>query len=150
MNISYIEKRVLQIHKSINQDMQQDPFDADYCQTEAPDTVVDRQDISHRPAVVPELPTMNRDTAKAYLAEVKAMLIKPKKQIQNITAREALHGITCWRDTPEIFRKHIARLAGLNLDVAAKMDRDLSETEKAMLRSAARDMQRVTARLIAL
>jgi hypothetical protein len=150
MQTSYLERHALQIHKAINEDMQRDPFDADYCPTEALAPVIDRADLSHRPAVVPTLPTLNRDTARAHLAAVKAMLAKPAKQVQDIAAREALRGITCWRDTPEIFRKHIARLAGLNLDVAAKMDRDLSETEKAMLRSAARDMQRVTAGLVAL
>lgn len=42
-----------------------------------------------------------------------------------------------WRDTPEAFRRLIARSAGLPLDVVAKLDRDLTETEKAMIRNAA-------------
>lgn len=111
---------------------------------------MDRQDISHRAAVLPLLPVSNKQAAKFHIDEIMRILKKPSEQRKNNEDREALKGISCWKDTPERYRKHIARLAGLSLDVAAKMDRDLSESEKSMIRSAARDMNGVTNRLMAM
>jgi hypothetical protein len=72
-----------------------------------------------------------RQCIDAALAIVKQRSAAPKRPE---AARKASSG---WRDAPEPFRKLIARSAGLPLGVVAKMDRDLSETEKSMIRNAA-------------
>jgi hypothetical protein len=56
-------------------------------------------------------------------------------------ARKSFSSITCWKDTPQLYRKVMARVAGLSADVVEKIDRDLTETEKAMLRAAASDLR---------
>lgn len=49
--------------------------------------------------------------------------------------------LTCWKDTPQLYRRMVVAAAGLSADVANKIDRDLSETEKVMIRSAVTDMR---------
>ncbi|MGZ5819588.1 MAG: hypothetical protein ACXWJD_12685 [Burkholderiaceae bacterium] len=56
----------------------------------------------------------------------------------------------CWHDVPELYRNLIARAAGLSPKVVKKVDRDLTEQEKVMLRSAARDLSEVAGRLVSL
>nr|GFD60135.1 hypothetical protein [Tanacetum cinerariifolium] len=43
-----------------------------------------------------------------------------------------------WRDTSYEYRRMLAVMATLSPSVADKIDRDLSETEKTMLRAAAK------------
>jgi hypothetical protein len=57
---------------------------------------------------------------------------------------------SCWRETPESFRKLIVRSAGLPADVVGKLDRDLTETEKAMIRAAAKRLKERADALFAL
>ena len=41
----------------------------------------------------------------------------------------------------ELYKKHLAKLAGLSLEVVKKNDRDLLENEKALLRAAIADLR---------
>lgn len=56
------------------------------------------------------------------------------------SSRKPVH-LTCWKDTPQLYRRMVVAAAGLSADVVEKKDRDLSETEKVMLRSASSDMR---------
>jgi hypothetical protein len=49
-------------------------------------------------------------------------------------------GRRSWHETPVKYRRIICHLACLPSDVADKMDRDLTESEKVLLRAAARDL----------
>jgi hypothetical protein len=145
---SFIERRALQLHRSINADLQADPFDQDYCPAEVPATVVDLWHESQRPAKLPVVPAAT-DTGRQALAKIRA-LCPSKITSRDDCGRVALRNSVCWHDTPELYRKHLARLAGLPLDVAAKLDRDLTESEKSLLRAAARDFRDFTSAVASL
>lgn len=76
-----------------------------------------------------------RAMAKAALEQARAMTSKTARATED---RKGVTALTSWRDTPYDSRRVVAMLAGLPPSVADKTDRQLSETEKAMLRSAAR------------
>lgn len=52
-------------------------------------------------------------------------------------ARKPFRDFAAWHNTPEPFRRLVARSAGLAADVVQKLDRDLTEMEKAAIRAAA-------------
>lgn len=79
--------------------------------------------------------TAATDIARAHISAALATL--KKRSAPAKTPAGARKTCGCWRETPEPFRKLVARSAGLPLDVADKFDRDLTETEKAMIRAAA-------------
>lgn len=76
-----------------------------------------------------------RAACKAVLEQVRAMSAKTVRPAQN---REQFIGLTSWRDTNYEYRRMLAVLASLPPSVADKTDRDLTETEKTMLRAAAK------------
>jgi hypothetical protein len=58
----------------------------------------------------------------------------------NLRNRQRPAGATSWCDTPMKHRRMIAHLACLPSDISEKMDRDLTENEKTLLRAAAQDL----------
>lgn len=141
--LSYKERHALQIHAKINADIERevDPFDQDYDPTEVPAKPVDRNSETFLPARPPVVDcNVPRDEARRRLAAAKAM-IKNAPPVVHDDGREQFKNITCWHNTPELYRVMVARCAGLGPDVVGKMDRDLSEREKALLRSAVRDLR---------
>lgn len=56
----------------------------------------------------------------------------------------------CWRETPEIIRKMVVHLAGLDRSVIEKIDRELSEEEKSKIRYASKYMSKEISALVAL
>jgi hypothetical protein len=144
---SYRERHALQLHRQINEDRYRDPFDADYDPGDVPAEVVARDDVSYRPAVPPELPQIDVETARQ---RVKSLLAVCRKPAPRSRAVEALKSITCWKDTPELYRRMVVAASGLSADVVAKKDRDLTEQEKVMLRSAISDLRLVLSGLVAL
>lgn len=79
----------------------------------------------------------DRSTAAKFLEQLKREC-SPAARSGGAQDPELMH-ITCWHNTPALYRKHIAHMAGLPAEVVGKMDRDLTEREKAMLRAAIRD-----------
>lgn len=70
------------------------------------------------------------------LRAIMAQIHPPREQ--HATPRPAVRGVgQGWRNTPEPFRRLVARAAGLAEDVVAKVDRELTESEKAAIRAAA-------------
>lgn len=146
-SLPYRERRALQLHRQINEDRYHDPFDADYDQGEVPLAVVPRDDLSFRPAVVPETTKIDVESARQQLARVLAVCRRPAARPH---AQNAFKSFSSWHDTPELYRRMVAHAAGLGRDVVDKVDRDLTEQEKAMLRIAAADMRTVLSSLVAL
>jgi len=140
--LSYGERNALQLYSQVDEDKYRDPFDADYDPSEVSSMEHARDDLSFRTAVPPEIPVtaISVSEARKRLAEARAIIAR-KKPLLVDDGRRALASITCWKDIPQLYRKVLARVAGLSADVVEKMDRDLTETEKAMLRSAASDMR---------
>jgi hypothetical protein len=81
------------------------------------------------PAPLPDFSESNRERVKAVLSICRRQ--GPK------TARQDVKPARSWSETPEPFKRLVARAAGLSQDVVGKVDRDLSETEKALIRLAA-------------
>lgn len=76
-----------------------------------------------------------RAMCKAVLEQARAMSSRTASTPQN---RAQFIGLTSWRDTSYEYRRMLAVMASLPPSVADKTDRDLSETEKTMLRAAAK------------
>lgn len=55
-------------------------------------------------------------------------------------SRKAFAGVSCWADAPLLHRKCLVRLAGLDQFVVHKSDKELSESEKALLRATAKNL----------
>lgn len=103
---------------------------------------------SHLPAEIPVYPPMaDRVTGKQYLEQIRETLKKTPVTVTGLRKAKNPHS---WHDTPEPFRKLVSRAAGLPLDVVAKLDRDLSEAEKAAIRDAARRLKERADSLFAL
>ena len=126
-----------------------DPFDADYDRTEVSFSIVDQNHESFRPAVIPTVPVINVEQARCKLAQAKA-LIKCEKPAIKDDSRKQLIGITCWHNTPELYRRMVTHAAGLERSVVEKLDRDLTESEKVMLRSAISEMRQYLESLVRL
>jgi len=71
----------------------------------------------------------------AALQSVKSLIQPPRKPLPARQSRAGLSG--AWKATPEAFRRLVARSAGLAEDVVGKVDRELTESEKAHIRAAA-------------
>jgi len=139
---SFGERNALRLCRQVDEDQYRDPFDADYDPAEVTIMEHARDDLSFRAAVPPEIPVagISISEARKRLAEARAIIAR-KKPLPVDDGRRAFASITCWKDIPQLYRRVLARVAGLSADVVEKMDRDLTETEKAMLRSAASDMR---------
>jgi hypothetical protein len=110
--------------------MDRDP--GDYDSTEVSQSVPDVWHPSFTKAEPPALPEIT-DTGRQHLQAALSMCQRQGPK----SARPEVKPLTCWKETPEPFRRLVARSAGLPLDVVHKIDRELSETEKAMIRAAA-------------
>lgn len=81
-------------------------------------------------------------TCRHHVEQSLAILRQGQKRsapAENAGARKSF--APWWRATPELYRRIIVRCAGLPADVVGKIDRDLTESEKALLRAAIRDLQ---------
>jgi hypothetical protein len=87
-------------------------------------------------------------TCRAEIAKSLAIL-KERCAGLNRPARKS-YVMPCWHDVPDLYRKMIAHAAGLQREVVDKLDRDLTEQEKAALRIAARTLTEVAGRLVSL
>ncbi|WP_151446748.1 hypothetical protein [Lacisediminimonas profundi] len=85
----------------------------------------------------PEIPEITcRDHGRSVLAKTLEEMRKPPVRIGRIPKN-----LNCWHDTPEPFRKLICRAASLDIAVISKLDRDLTELEKAAIRGAAQRLR---------
>jgi hypothetical protein len=86
-----------------------------------------------------EVGASNKEIGLHYLEQIKE---RCAAAFSGAAARKSpeLANIRCWHDTPELYRRMVARAAGLGVEVVAKFDRDLTEREKELLRSAVRDL----------
>lgn len=92
---------------------------------------------SHLPAAIPQLPPVtDRQAGLEALQAIKSQLRKPV----TVTERK-FPKFDSWSATPEAFRRMVARAALLSPEVADKLDRDLTEQEKAAIREAARRLK---------
>lgn len=109
----------------------------DYDSTEVISRPVDIRHMSHSPANMPPPPAQKTSVGIEYLKSLKERATVP------VAARSLRRpvNLTCWKDTPQLYRRMLATAAGLSADVVNKNDRDLTETEKVMLRSAATDLR---------
>ncbi|GGI16919.1 hypothetical protein [Oxalicibacterium faecigallinarum] len=119
----------------------------DHDATEVISRPVDIRHMSHAPANLPAAPTGKTPIGEKYLESLRQ---RPTAPVAARSVRRDLVSLTCWKDTPQLYRKMIARVAGLSGDVVEKRDRDLTETEKAMLRSAIADMRQCFQGLVSL
>ena len=76
-----------------------------------------------------------RELCKAALEQARAI---SRRATRPADERAHLAGLTSWRDTPHEYRRMLAVLASLPQSVADKTDRELTESEKALLRVAAK------------
>lgn len=107
---------------------------------------VDIRHLSHAAASLPPPPTSKTPLGLKYLESLRQRSASP---VDAKPTRRPVN-ITCWKDTPQLYRRMVVAAAGLSADVANKIDRDLSETEKVMLRSAIADMRLVMQGLVSL
>jgi hypothetical protein len=89
---------------------------------------------SYAPASLPPPPAPATPVGREHLQTVKSICRKPKPPQEG---RVAFKSRTSWSDTPEGFKRLLARSAGLDAAVCDKHDRDLTEIEKAAIRAAA-------------
>ncbi len=91
---------------------------------------------SHLPAQLPVLPSVtDKKAGNRALECLRGQLRRP------VPAPERQPVFFSWSNTPEAFRRLVARAALLPADVVDKLDRDLSEPEKAAIREAARRLR---------
>lgn len=109
----------------------------DYDSTEVISRPVDIRHMSHAPANLPPAPCGKTPLGMEYLQSLRQRSVSP---VVATPARRPVN-LTCWKDTPQLYRRMLATAAGLSADVVNKIDRDLTETEKVMLRSAATDLR---------
>lgn len=102
---------------------------------------------SHLPAAVLPPAAHPTPTGKHFSAQ---LLETVKAAKASKTLHKRLIFPSCWSDTPESFKRLIARSAGLPDDVVTKSDRELSEPEKNAIRAAARRLVTRAAALLAI
>lgn len=100
---------------------------------------------SHLPAQLPALPSVtDKQAGNRALEVLRGQLRRP------VRAAERAPVFFSWSNTPEAFRRLVARAALLSEDVVHKLDRDLSEPEKAAIREAARRLRERADQLFAI
>lgn len=92
---------------------------------------------SHKPAVLPALPPVT-ETGRRALA---ALLAQARTDDRAAARRSPAAPSAAWRDVPQLYRRMIVAAAGVAPEVVEKIDRDLTEREKVMIRSAVADMR---------
>lgn len=110
----------------------------DYDSTEVISKPVDVWHPSHAKAEVPHLACEKTEAGRAYLNDIKG-LCAAAATVKRTTRKPVM--LTCWKDTPQLYRRMVVAAAGLSAEVVNKIDRDLSESEKVMIRSAVTDMR---------
>ena len=94
---------------------------------------------SMAPARVPDLSDWHpTEAGRRTLAELRAQT--RRDDAARADRRQAVP-VASWPALPELYRRMVARAAGLGVEVVDRIDRDLTEREKVMLRSAASDMR---------
>ena len=88
------------------------------------------------PAVLPSPTDEGREKLRQILD-----LARLAEKLDRRQAEKRVRISTGWRDTPEAFRRLVARSAALPDDVVGKLDRDLSEAEKVAIRAAAKRLR---------
>lgn len=97
-------------------------------------------------AAIPKNEGGDLELGRRYLEQLKEAT-RPGNKAR---AARPLVNLTCWRDTPQLYRRMVVAAAGLPPEVVNKIDRDLSESEKVRMRAAISDMRVVFGRLTAL
>ncbi|MES2027370.1 MAG: hypothetical protein V4448_17625 [Pseudomonadota bacterium] len=114
-------------------------FDAgDHCSTEVIKKPLNVWHPSFKGGQLPPLPSGKTSVGVEYLAQIKAQSAKTNPVKRDLRRPVML---TCWKDTPQLYRRMVVAAAGLSADVVNKIDRDLSETEKVMIRAAVTDLR---------
>jgi alpha-ketoglutarate-dependent taurine dioxygenase len=108
-----------------------DPGDLDPAEAHQ---VVDAWHPSHLPAILQRQAGGPTPTGKHFSAQ---LLETVKAAEVAKTAAKPSIPKTSWADTPDAFKRLVARSAGLGVDVVSKNDRDLTEFEKNCIRAAA-------------
>jgi hypothetical protein len=117
----------------------------DYDHTEVQTKPRDVWHPSHLPAAVPPVARGPSEEGRLALRACLSLVTRPGPAAHRAPCR-----ISSWCDTPEPFRKLIARAAQLDGAVVAKADRELTETEKAAIRAAAQRLKERADALFAL
>jgi hypothetical protein len=107
---------------------------------------LDKWHPSHLPAQLPAADFSPTESGRKYLKD----LLDKTAPVAKKTHSKPSGLTSCWKDTPEPFRKLVARAAGLDASVVAKADRDLTEAEKAAIRGAAKRLKERADALFAL
>ena len=119
--------------------MPRDDFDAgDLCPTEVSRFVPHVWHESMKLATPPALPVGQTEVGRRALAALRACT---GADAQAPARRQPAAPAPSWAALPELYRRMIGRAAGADIAVLDKLDRDLDEREKAMLRSAIADMR---------
>jgi hypothetical protein len=104
--------------------------------------VLNRWHESHAPANIPVTQMVKTAYGIETIEKLRKAILPPKNPPPKGGSRRPATAIPpSWGDVPELYRKMIVRAAGLGADVVVKRDRDLSETEKVMIRAAVADMR---------
>jgi hypothetical protein len=104
--------------------------------TEVPRKPLNAWHPSHLARQLPSVGNGPTAAGRECLAGVRQLIRQPTKPPTPSKIAAA-----AWRSTPEPFRRLVARAAGLSLDVVKKQDRELTETEKALIRAAAQRLR---------
>lgn len=115
--------------------MPRDLDQGDACPTEVIRNVPQVWHESMKPAAVPVLPCKT-EVGRRALAALRACTAQPAP-----ARREPVAPAPSWAALPELYRRMIGRASGLDISVLDKADRDLTEREKALMRSAIADMR---------
>ena len=120
--------------------MPRDDMDlGDLCPTEVQRPVPLVWHESMRAAKPPVLPSAGKtEVGRRALAALRACTAADGKAPAR---RQPAAPAPSWAALPELYRRMIGRAAGADIAVLDKLDRDLDEREKAMLRSAIADMR---------
>lgn len=113
-------------------------YDAgDHCSTEVIKKPLNVWHPSFKGGQLPPLPCGKTSVGLEYLKSLRSVASAPKMP----QAHRKPVMLTCWKDTPQLYRRMVVAAAGLSAEVVNKIDRDLSESEKVMIRSAVTDMR---------
>ncbi|SFU99545.1 hypothetical protein [Pseudoduganella namucuonensis] len=117
----------------------------DFCPTEARYIVPDVYHPSHAPAELPA-PAPKTEAGLRALAALRASVCVERREAERRAAAPA----ASWSALPELYRRMLVRAAGLPPEVVTAANRDLTERDKVMLRSAVSDMRAWLATLVTL
>ncbi len=93
---------------------------------------------SWAPAAMPA-PAGPTEAGRQALAALRSQLHAEKSDAAPRSAAQVVRA--SWREMPQLYRRMVVAAAGLHEGVVNKPERELSETEKVMMRSAIGDMR---------